>query len=183
VSASEPPEGLVYAPDFLSEAEEAELVVELERLGFEEVRMRGQTARRTVHHFGVDYEYQGGTITPGESLPVSFEWLRERSAALAGLDADDLAQTLVSRYPPRAGIGWHCDAPLFGSKIVGVSLLSKSRLRLRPREGLGGESFSLELEPRSAYVLGGAMRSDWEHSIQPTRALRYSLTFRTLNRP
>ena len=109
-------------------------MAELERLEFEKVRMRGQTARRTVRHFGVDYDYQGGTVSPGKPLPASFEWLRERSAALAGLDADDLAQTLVSRYPPRAGIGWHRDAPMFGSKIVGVSLLSESRLRLRPRK-------------------------------------------------
>jgi alkylated DNA repair dioxygenase AlkB len=137
-----------------------------------------------LRHFGVDYDYQGGTITPGERLPASFEWLRERSAALAGLDTNDLAQTLASRYPPRAGIGWHRDAPMFGSKIVGVSLLSESRLRprLRPREGVAGETFALELEPRSAYVLEGAARSDWEHSISPTRTLRYSLTFRTLKR-
>jgi len=124
VSPLEPPDGLVYEAGFLSEEEEAELLAELERLEFEEVRMRGQTARRTVRHFGVNYEYQGGTITPGEPLPPSFEWLRGRSAALAGLDADDLAQTLISRYPPRAGIGWHRDAPMFGSKIVGISLLS-----------------------------------------------------------
>ena len=40
-----------------------------------------------------------------------------------------------------------------------------------------------ELEPRSAYVLGGAARSGWEHSIPPTKSLRYSVTFRTLKRP
>lgn len=182
MSALEPPEGLVYEPEFLSEEEEAELVAELERLEFEEVRMHGHTARRTVHHFGMDYVYQGGTIRPGEPLPAPFEWLRERSAALAGLDAACLAQMLASRYPPRAGIGWHRDAPVFGSKIVGVSLLSESRLRLRPGEGVAGETFVLELEPRSGYVLGGAARSNWEHSIPPTRALRYSLTFRTLRR-
>jgi alkylated DNA repair dioxygenase AlkB len=182
VSPLELPEGLFYEPEFLSEEEQADLVAELEGLEFEEVRMRGQTARRTVRHFGVDYEYEGGRITPGEPLPASLEWLRERSAALAGLDADDLAQTLVSRYPPHAGIGWHRDAPMFGSKIVGVSLLSESRLRLRPRKGVAGETVALELEPRSAYVLGGPARSEWEHSISPTKALRYSLTFRPLKR-
>jgi hypothetical protein len=80
VSALEPPEGLVYEPGLLSEEEEAELVAELERLEFEEVRMHGQTARRTVHHFGVDYVYEGGTVRPGEPLPTPFEWLRERSS-------------------------------------------------------------------------------------------------------
>jgi DNA oxidative demethylase len=67
------PEGLVYEPGFLSEEEEAELAAELECLEFEEVRMRGQTARRTVRHFGVDYDYQGGTVTPGQPLPASFD--------------------------------------------------------------------------------------------------------------
>jgi alkylated DNA repair protein (DNA oxidative demethylase) len=43
--------------------------------------------------------------------------------------------------------------------------------------------FALELEPRSAYVLAGQARSAWQHSITPTKALRYSLTFRTLRNP
>jgi len=34
--------------------------------------------------------------------------------------------------------------------------------------------------PRSAYALRGAARSEWEHSIPPLSALRYSVTFRSL---
>ena len=36
------------------------------------------------------------------------------------------------------------------------------------------------LEPRSACVLAGADRVAWEHSIPATKALHYSITFRTL---
>jgi len=36
------------------------------------------------------------------------------------------------------------------------------------------------LEPRSAYVMGGAARAAWQHSIPAVDALRYSITFRTL---
>jgi alkylated DNA repair dioxygenase AlkB len=36
------------------------------------------------------------------------------------------------------------------------------------------------LQPRSIYILAGEARTDWEHSIPPLNALRYSITFRTL---
>ena len=38
------------------------------------------------------------------------------------------------------------------------------------------------LEPRSAYVLTGPARTQWEHSIPPVKETRYSITFRTLRR-
>lgn len=38
------------------------------------------------------------------------------------------------------------------------------------------------LEPRSAYIIQGPARSQWQHSIPPTKTLRYSITFRTLRR-
>jgi hypothetical protein len=37
-----------------------------------------------------------------------------------------------------------------------------------------------QILPRSGYVLSGAARYAWQHSIPPTKALRYSITFRTL---
>jgi alkylated DNA repair protein (DNA oxidative demethylase) len=36
------------------------------------------------------------------------------------------------------------------------------------------------LDPRSGYVLSGPARYAWQHSIPPTKALRFSITFRTL---
>jgi alkylated DNA repair dioxygenase AlkB len=41
---------------------------------------------------------------------------------------------------------------------------------------------AIELAPRSAYVLAGKARWSWQHSIPATKALRYSVTFRTLKR-
>jgi alkylated DNA repair dioxygenase AlkB len=34
-------------------------------------------------------------------------------------------------------------------------------------------------EPRSAYLLRGPARDQWEHSIPPVDSLRYSITFRS----
>jgi alkylated DNA repair dioxygenase AlkB len=39
------------------------------------------------------------------------------------------------------------------------------------------------LAPRSGYVLAGAARYAWQHSIPPIKALRYSIAFRTLKVP
>jgi alkylated DNA repair dioxygenase AlkB len=38
----------------------------------------------------------------------------------------------------------------------------------------------LTVEPRSAYLLHGSSRTEWEHSIPGVDALRYSVTFRSL---
>lgn len=42
------------------------------------------------------------------------------------------------------------------------------------------ERANLTAEPRSAYLLNWRARSEWEHSIPPVDALRYSITFRNL---
>ena len=180
----ERPEGLVYRPDFVSEEEERQLIAVIDALDFREVTMRGQTALRTVRHFGYDYDYEAyGRLAPAEPLPAELRWLRDRCGQLAEVPADELAQTLVSRYPPGAPIGWHRDAPMFGPKVVGVSLLSACRMRFQRRAAGVRHVYALELEPRSAYVIGGKARSAWQNSIPPAKELRYSITFRTLRAP
>jgi alkylated DNA repair dioxygenase AlkB len=177
----EEPQGLVYRPDFLGTEEEAELVREVEQVDFHAVVMHGQTARRTVRHYGYDYDYERyGRIAPGDPLPAWLVGLRDRCAALAGEQPEALAQALVTRYPPGATIGWHRDAPMFGARIVGVSLLGASRMRFQRGKDEARRVFELELAPRSAYVLGGEARTRWQHSIPATKELRYSITFRTV---
>jgi alkylated DNA repair protein (DNA oxidative demethylase) len=177
------PEGLVYRSDFLSAEEERDVLRFIEKLDFREVRMRGQTARRTARHFGFDYDYERyGRLVPGRPFPEWLVALRDRSAALAEVDPEALAQALVQRYPPAATIGWHRDAPMFGT-VVGVSLGSTCRMRFQRGRAENRRVFELKLEPRSAYVLAGEARNAWQHSISPARELRYSITFRTLRSP
>jgi alkylated DNA repair dioxygenase AlkB len=104
-----------------------------------------------------------------------------------------LEHALVAEYAPGAAIGWHRDRPVFG-EVIGISFASACRFRFRrplpnppPRAGEGTvgvwERRSTLLEPRSAYVLRGAARCEWEHSIPPAEELRYSVTFRTMRAP
>ena len=176
------PDGLVYAPDFVTEKEERALLAVFDALEFDEVRMRGQAAKRTVVHFGYRYDYEAWRLTPVGPVPPSLTALRDRAGALVDVDPELFAETLVTRYPPGAGIGWHRDAPLFGPKVVGVSLGSACSMRFQRRSTTVRATHAIDLAPRSAYALTGAARSSWQHSILSTEGLRYSVTFRTLAR-
>lgn len=141
--------------------------------------MRGQVARRRTAHFGWIYGYESWRIVPGPPLPEALLPLRERIAALAALDAAQLQEVLVTEYPVGAGIGWHRDAPQFGT-VIGVSLLGACRMRFRRGTGAALQTRALLLQPRSAYVIEGAARWQWQYSIPPMKTPRYSITFRTL---
>jgi alkylated DNA repair protein (DNA oxidative demethylase) len=179
----ERPEGLAYQPDLLDSAEERAVLTVLDEMAFHEVRMHGQAARRTARHYDLDYGYESWRLVPTDPLPEPLWWLRDRCAGLAGVEPESLAQTLVTRYPPGATIGWHRDAPMFGAVVVGVSLLSTCVMRFQRRVGDERRVYEQELAPRSGYVLGGPARSAWQHSIPAVPDLRYSITFRTLRDP
>jgi alkylated DNA repair dioxygenase AlkB len=113
----EKPEGLRHIPEFLSNDEERAVVSEIEKLTFQEVRMHGVVARRTVVHFGWDYDYSGWKIFPTTPPPDWLVALRDRAAHAAGIDPNQFEQFLIARYPPGASIGCHRDAPMFGSPV------------------------------------------------------------------
>src|SRR5438132_3254454 len=175
------PEGFVYREDVLSSDEEAPLMEGLRTLAFGEVRMRGQLARRRTIHFGWTYGYETWRVEPGPPIPAFLRGARSRAARLAGVDPDALAEVLVTHYPTGAGIGWHRDAPAFGV-VIGVSLLGTCRFRFQHGCGAARRTRTVTLGPRSAYVLDGAARWQWQHAIPPGRVERYSITFRTLRR-
>jgi alkylated DNA repair protein (DNA oxidative demethylase) len=178
----EPPEGLVYRPELLSETEERELLRRFDHLDFAEIRMHGVVAKRTARHYGLDYDYERrGIVEEVDPIPDWLLGVREQAAGLGGVDPSELVEALVQRYPEGSQIGWHRDAPAFGT-VIGVSLGSSARMRLRRETGGVRRAWEVELEPRSGYVLAGEARTAWQHHVPPTKALRYSITFRTLRR-
>jgi DNA oxidative demethylase len=175
--------GFRYLPDFIRADEERALLAELERLDLENVEMHGVIAKRTVAHFGLRYGYESWTLEAAPPLPSFLYPLRARCASLIDVAPEAFAEVLVSKYPAGASIGWHRDAPMFGPEIVSVSLGSAATLALRPRgqkKGSRRAAFSQTLEPRSAYVLGGESRVEWQHTLRPVRETRWSIAFRTL---
>lgn len=178
---SERPEGLVYEAELLTPAEERKLLEVVKDLAYDPIVIRGRAARRVARHFGLGYDYEARTPQPGEPIPDWLLPLRARTAALAGHEPDELVEALVQRYPAGATIGWHRDAPAFGT-VVGISLGGACRLRFQRGKGPERRVWELLLEPRSGYVLAGKARTSWQHSIPATKEERWSITFRTLRR-
>jgi alkylated DNA repair dioxygenase AlkB len=178
------PDGLRYADGFLTPLDERSLVAEIQKLPLHEARYRSFTAKRRILSFGAGYDFQKNVLLPAPPIPPFLLQLRERVAHWAGIPADRLAQSTVAEYTPGTQLGWHRDVPQFGI-VVGLSLLSPCRMRLRPYPHLkdGKErALVLTLEPRSIYTLRGPARWRWQHAISPTKALRHSITFRTMRR-
>ena len=176
------PGGFRYRPDFISPEEERELVDGLKLLPFKEFEFQNYVAKRRVVSFGWQYVFDGSGLRKADDMPQFLLPLRARAAAFAGLEADALQHVLLTEYRPGSAIGWHRDRSVFG-KTVGISLLSQCRFRFRRKQGEGWDRRSLSAEPRSAYLLAGESRTDWEHSIAEVEALRYSITFRNLTDP
>ena len=171
------PDGFRYHPDLIDEEEERALVAEIERLPFKEFEFHGFLGKRRVVSFGWRYDFGDGKLREAPAIPEFFFPVREKAARFAGLEANALEHLLVTEYEPGASIGWHKDRALFAD-VIGISLLAPCGFRFRKKAGAGWERASLRLAPRSAYLLRGPARADWEHSIPGVERLRYSLTLR-----
>ena len=184
---SEMPDGFVYRPEFISASEEGDLAAAIQQLQFEEIRMHGVVAKRRTVQFGRHYGFDSFKLTDAPPIPAFLLPLRARVAEFAGCDAAALEEALVTEYQPGAQIGWHRDAPPFDA-VVGVSLLGDCTMQFRPWPVIKtadagrkrGKPLAQLLAARSAYILRGPVRTQWQHHIPPAKVLRYSITFRTL---
>jgi alkylated DNA repair dioxygenase AlkB len=176
---AEMPEGFRYRANIITPAEEEALIVKVRELPFREFEFHGYTGKRRVVSFGWRYDFSERHLEQAEDIPEFLIPLRDAAAAFGGVQSDALPHVLVTEYEAGAGIGWHRDKGVFGV-VIGVSLLAPCVFRLRRRAGAGWERAKIIAEPRSAYLLSGEARAEWEHSIPPVDALRYSVTFRTL---
>ena len=179
--SSEAPEGFLYQADVLPPEEERELVEHIRELPLKEFEFHGYVGKRRTHSYGWHYDFGQEKLQPTDEIPAFLHKLRERAAGFAGLAEGDLPHALVTEYSPGTSIGWHRDKGVF-EDVVGISLLSPCVFRLRRKSGSGWERYSLTVEPRSAYLLRGTVRTEWEHSIPAVETLRYSITFRSLRR-
>ena len=178
LSAGEP-RGFRYQEQIISEEAEASLAAELRQLDLRPFEFRGYLGNRRVVNFGLKYDFSRRSVRRADDMPSFLDDLLKRAASFADCEKDAFRQVGVNEYRAGAGIGWHKDKPEFGI-IVGVSLLAPATMRFRRPHNEEWIRISHTLKPRSIYILSGEARKDWEHSVPPPDALRYSITFRTL---
>jgi alkylated DNA repair dioxygenase AlkB len=178
-NATSLPAGFRYQPDVLDEREEQRLAERIAEQDLAPFEFHGFLGKRRVVYFGHRYDFGGGGLKKGADIPIFLLPVRETVARVFGLEPGVLEQVLLTEYPAGAAIGWHKDRSVFGD-VIGISLLSPCAFRFRKKAGARWERRSLSLAPRSAYLLTGPARTEWEHSIPDVSELRYSITFRTM---
>jgi alkylated DNA repair dioxygenase AlkB len=173
------PDGLRYEREFISPEDEAALLEDIKRLPLQEAKYKAYTAKRRIAVFGSAYDFETYQLGPAPPIPPFLHPLRRKVASLISVSEESFPHTLINEYRPGVQLGWHRDVPEF-ELVVGVSLAGACRMRFRPYPPKkGAKVFVLDLEPRSVYVLRDEIRWRWQHSVAPTRELRYSVTFRT----
>jgi len=183
------PNGLVYRPDFITPAEEALLVSFIEAMPLTHATdgTGAYIAKRRIVHFGWGLDPDGKGYGTKEPLPPVLLPFAFRIAKWLSIPKGRVVEALVNEYSPGTPLGWHRDNERC-EHIIGISLAGWARMRFRPVQPKGGRGahrdpkdvIALELEPRSAYIMQGSIRYDYQHSVAAVRALRYSITFRTL---
>jgi alkylated DNA repair dioxygenase AlkB len=176
------PNGLVFLPDFIDAEEEARLLEGIRATPLREAQYKQFTARRRVASFGAGYDYDENELTPAPEIAPFLLPLRTRVAHWAGVDETEFGYALIAEYRPGTPLGWHRDVPQF-EMVAGISVGGSARMRFRPYPPQPrAPTFTLDLPPRSAYILRDEVRWKWQHSIVATKELRYSITFRTRRR-
>ena len=176
------PEGFSYYPEFISPKEEQQLQDEVIKTDLHPLIFQGYEAKRKVASFGYDWDFQHRTLSKGKTIPAPFHFLLQKVAAHLSIDPAAFAELLVTEYPVGSVINWHRDAPPFDI-IAGISLLSDCTFRFRPYDKTRQHRKAIintPLSRRSLYIMRGASRSQWEHSIAAVKQVRYSITLRTL---
>jgi alkylated DNA repair dioxygenase AlkB len=180
------PDGFLFWEQFITPEEEAILITKISALEFSPIELHGVVAQRRAAHFGMRYSYETKKLSEGLALPEFLLPYRERFARHIGMHAEDFPQALINEYTPGAAIGWHIDGPVY-EIISGFSIVGNCQFKLRPLRPQEGNkrrtSISFDQPARSAYVMSGDARWNWQHSIPPTNSLRYSITFRSLRLP
>jgi alkylated DNA repair dioxygenase AlkB len=171
------PEGFLYRDDVVTLEEEQALIERFSELPFKPFDFHGFLGNRRVVSFGWRYDFASAVLQPSNPNPPFLLSLREQAAVFANVPSSTLQQVLINEYAQGAGIGWHRDKAMF-EDIIAISLGGSCTLRLRREQGGGWERAAQTVHPRSAYLLRGPARHEWEHSVPPVGRLRYSVTFR-----
>jgi alkylated DNA repair protein alkB family protein 8 len=191
--------GLVLQENFVSAAEEADILAQLDTLPWE-----AQMSRR-VQHFGFTFDYAARRCsTPTTPFPACLALVAARALA-RGLLSTAADQCTVNEYLPGQGIRSHIDThSAFHDGLLSVSLGSQVVMDFKgggawcssgsPREGsvpAAEKHKAMVLPARSALAMHGAARYAWQHGIANrksdlvdgrlvSRGRRVSLTLRAV---
>lgn len=154
-------QGLTYLPDFISKEEETDLITEIDKSPW------NTDISRRRQQYGIEYIIQGKGLNSKGTVPPIPAWLNPLIQKIKDRGfMDKVEQAIINEYTPGQGIAAHIDSPVFGDKIVSVSLGSTVPMVFER----AGKSIEQVLERRSLLALSGEARYEWKHSIEKKRS-------------
>lgn len=134
--------GLATRAAFLAPEEERMLIARIDASDLAPFRFQGWTGKRLTTSFGWSYDFEVGRPKDAPPIPDWLSPFRDRAAAFAGLDPEQLVQALLIRYDPGGGDRlasrpadlWRCHRHL-AWRAGGDALSSAAERRLRPGVG------------------------------------------------
>lgn len=161
--------GILLTENFITEEEEAELLLHIEPLP---KKTSKKETRNSVRRYGSNLPYKG--FHTSDEIP---EFLK---VIISKLQVEgktgEINHVTINEYLPGQGISWHIDSRESGEVITVLSLLSEAKSNFRTTDK--AELITLILPPRSLLQMKGEARKIWEHNISPVKSRRYSLVFR-----
>ena len=180
------PPGLILRNNWLSDAEHADAVAEVDNNFFE------TTLLRRVQHYGARYDYelsQVSEIGSAPPIPPVLKSIGERLFLENFFDRSP-EQVIVNEYLSGQGIASHVDRQSFGPAVATISLLESWPMIFRQIDGT--KKLEVLLEAKSLAIMTMESRNEWAHEIakrkvdkvgglKVARCRRLSLTYRTIN--
>src|SRR6202008_3173281 len=108
------PDGFIYCPNFLSEAEGQELISEIQQSHLAPFKYYPFTGKRRTASFGWKYQFGTSEITTAPEIPPYLLPVRARAGSLFNIDPRSLVQMSIIEYSVGSPIGWHRDIRHFG---------------------------------------------------------------------
>ena len=152
--------GLKLVRDFLTEAEEKEILAKIEANDW------SNELQRRVQHYGWRYDYKSRQVDPSMHIGPLPDWANGVAQRLVDEGYLQILpdQVIVNEYRESQGIAPHIDSESsFADGVAMISLLETWEMVFKKRRG--GDKVTHKLECRSATILTGEARYGWTHAI------------------
>ena len=159
---------------------EHSLIAHLAATDLSPFRFQGWLGNRKTKSFGWRYDFDDASFSRPNPFPNGSRRSAKpprRSPVCARRISSTCFSPVTIQAPESAGTGTAtCSRRSSGSRSDRRPCFASDAARPG-----GFDRASVDLEPRSIYLLSGEARWDWEHRITPGDRLRFSITFRALS--
>ena len=162
--------GLALYPEFITQSEEAELLMQV-RVYMPDKPRHGVRDRNAIVRFGSTLPFND--VRDGK-IPAHLDWLCIKLAQERHTPTKPDSITINEYYPGQV-IRPHVDPRQAGPVITVLSLASAATMVFTKKDEA---PIVVELPARSLVQMRDEIRYEWEHEIKPVKELRYSMVFR-----